>query len=56
MAYPVIDRFSPWDVAGGGRRRREASRAGAEPETPTDTRDDAPDIMEDGLIGLMFGD
>ena len=56
MVYAVIDRFSPWDVAGGGRHGSKAPRTGAERETPAETRDDVPDSLEDGLVGLMFGD
>ena len=56
MAYAMIDRFSLWDGPDGGRHGSESSRAGAEQEPPTDTRDDAPDSLDDGLVGLMFGD
>ena len=56
MVYAPMDTASPRDGAAGGRHKSEASRAGADAETPVETRDDAPDSLDDGLVGLMFGD
>ena len=56
MVYAPMDTASPRDGAAGGRHKSEASRAGADAETPVETRDGVPDSLEDGLIGLMFGD
>ena len=58
MAYSLMISPSPWDSAGHARLWAEARQATGQDDvrTAVEGHDGAPDILDNGLVCLLFDD
>lgn len=58
MTYSLMNSQSPWDSARNAHPRAEARRAAGHGDawTAVEDHDGAPNVMDDGLVCLLFDD